>query len=230
MLEALEQIANSATAQQLNKRINQFQSKIFNLSRDEQALLRERLAAVLPAILMEADARTLRMEAAGWLRLLVQAAYLVQPGSVFRALVTAATHYPAIDKAECRAYLQMIVDCFWPFRHPYATYSWEQLPANATFLPLTKLFELNDDAIEESLMTVILQLPALDDRTLIDQVTPVALHWATHSDSGRRHRILPLLERISNPDTRAALEHLCRDQDPVVRANAQRTVEMAKSV
>ncbi len=227
MLELLEQIAAASTPQQLNKRVNQFQSKIFNLSRDEQALLRERLAGVLSETALKADLRALRLEAAGWLRLLVQAAYLAQPGSVFSVLVTAATHNPDIDATECRAYLNMIVDCFWPFRHPYAAYTWEQLPANSTFLPLMKLFALNDDAIEDSLITMLLQLPALDDRTLIDQVLPVALLWAAHSDSEHRQRILPLLKRINSADTHSALEQLCLDQNPVVRANAQQAVEMA---
>lgn len=135
VLELLEQIAGVATPHQLNKLVNRFQSKVWGLARDEQQLLRERLAHILSSITLQAEAPALRLEAAGWLRLLVQAAYLSQPGFIFSTLVMAATHNPAIEMAERRAYLHMLVDCFWPFRQPYAAYSWEQLPQILPFFP-----------------------------------------------------------------------------------------------
>src|SRR5579862_3103808 len=105
-IELLEHIADAPTSQQLTRLVNRFQSKIWSLSKDEQGMLRERLASVLTGIVLQANERSLRLEAAGWLRLLVQAAYLAQPASVFTTLVTAATRGKEIDAAECRAYLQ----------------------------------------------------------------------------------------------------------------------------
>jgi len=227
-LELLKQIAGVATPHHLNKLVNRFQSKIWGLSRDEQGLLRERLAHILSSMILQTEAPTLRLEAAGWLRLLVQAAYLSQPGFVFTTLVTAATHHPAIEMAERRAYLNMIVDCFWPFHQPYAAYSWEQLPPNATFLPLSALFALQDDAVEDALMTVFLQLPVINEPDLVEKILPTVLRWAASADADRRLRILPLLERMSDPAALAALQCLGNDQEQVVRINAQRTLELTR--
>lgn len=193
----LDLIAGAASPQQLNKLVNRFQGRIWNLSRDEQALLRERLAGVLSGLVLQSKTRALRLEAAGWMRLLVQTAYLSEPESVFITLVAAATQNREIDVAECRAYLKMIVDCFWPFRHPYSTYGWEKLPANAAFSPLAALFALNEDSIEDSLVAVFSQLPTLENSDITAGLLPVVLRWAKHPDSDRRQRVISLLARLN---------------------------------
>ncbi len=224
----LELIAGAASPQQLNKLVNRFQGKIWNLSRDEQALLRERLAEVLSGLVLQSKTRALRLEAAGWMRLLVQAAYLSEPGSVFITLIAAATRNGEIDVAERRAYLKMIVDCFWPFRHPYVTYNWEKLPANAGFSPLAALFALNEDSIEDSLVAVFSQLPTLDNCDITACLLPVVLRWAKHPDADRRQRVISLLARLDAADARAALEQLGSDNDPVVRLNTLQAVEASQ--
>lgn len=224
-IELLDLLAGAASPQQLNKLVNRFQGRIWNLSRDEQALLHERLAEVLSELVLRSKTRALRLEAAGWMRLLVQAAYLSEPDSVFITLVVAATRNEEIDVAECRAYLNMIVDCFWPFRHPYATYNWEKLPANAAFSPLAALFALNEDSIEDLLVAVFSQLPTLDNSEIAAGLLPVVLRWAKHPDPDRRQRVISLLARLDAADARAALEELKFDNDPAVRLEALRAVE-----
>jgi hypothetical protein len=229
-IELLDLIAGATSAHQLNKLVNKFQSKIWSLSKDEQGLLRERLAGTLSELVLQSQAPALRLEAAAWLRLLVQAAYLAEPAAIFTTLVAAATANRSIDDAERRAYLQMLVDCFWPFRHPYAAYTWQQLPPNAAFLPLTALFELNDDAIEDTLVIVFSQLPALDEGELQAALLPVALRWAAHADAELRQRIIPLLAQLGkDAAARAALEGLGRDPVATVRANAQRAINALQS-
>src|SRR5579864_3560106 len=118
--ELLQQVEKVASPQQLNKLVNKLQSKFWNLPKEEQALLRERLADALAIHVLQSSSRPLRLEAAGWLRMFAQAAYLPQPEQVFVTLVTAVTQNTTpdrpIDTRERAAYLSMIVDCFWAFR------------------------------------------------------------------------------------------------------------------
>jgi hypothetical protein len=224
-IELLDLIADATSPQQLNKHVNRFQGRIWNLSRDEQALLRERLAEVLSDLVLQSKMRELRLEAAGWMRLLVQAAYLSEPGSVFLTLIAAATRNSEFDVAECRDYLKMIIDCFWPFRQPYATYSWEKLPAIEAFSPLATLLVLNEDSIEDALVALFSQLPTLDNSEIAVALLPVVLRWAKHLDVDRRQRVISLLAGLAAADARVALEQLSFDNDPVVRHNALRALE-----
>lgn len=77
-------------------------------------------------------------------------------------------------------------------------------------------------------MTIFLQLPVIDEPDLIEKILPTVLRWAASADADRRLRILPLLERMSDPAALDALQCLGNDQEQVVRINAQRTLEMTR--
>ena len=64
------------------------------------------MADALARLMQHATGAPLRLEAAGWLGLFVQAAYLAQPEQVFVTLVTAAVH--TSDPNEQRAYLAQL--------------------------------------------------------------------------------------------------------------------------
>ena len=69
--ELLQQVERVVTPQQLNKLVNKLQSKLWNLPKEEQTLLRERLADALATHVLQSSSRPLRLEAAGWLRMFV---------------------------------------------------------------------------------------------------------------------------------------------------------------
>lgn len=223
--ELLQQIEAATTPQQVNKLVNKLQNKLWNLPKDEQTLLRERLADILTTFALQSTQRALRLEAAGWLRMLTQAAYLPQPESVFVTLVTAAVRTSKLDTHESAAYLHMIVDCFWPFRYPYPAFTWEAFPANAVFYPLALLLPQVDDYTQNALVTIFSELPTLDDTEIATHLLPVALQWAKHADSERRQRITTILARMSLPETREALRNLQSDTDPLVQSSARRAAE-----
>ncbi|HKV56729.1 MAG TPA: HEAT repeat domain-containing protein [Ktedonobacteraceae bacterium] len=223
--ELLQQIETIATPQQLNKRVNKLQSKIWHLPKQEQTLFRERLADMLTMFILQSKQRALRLEAAGWLRVFTQAAYLPQPEQTFVTLVTAATQNSQIDVHERAAYLKMIVDCFWPFRYPYPAFTWEVFPANSIFYALAPLLSDPDDYAQSMLIAIFSELPTLDENEITSYLLPVALQWATHSDSERRQRITTILARMGHQDALAALLHLQSDPDPLVQASARRAAE-----
>jgi hypothetical protein len=227
--ELLLQVEAVSSPQQLNKLVNKLQSKLWNLPKEEQTLLRERLADALATHVLQSSSRPLRLEAAGWLRMFVQAAYLPQPAHIFVTLVTAATQNTTsdrpIDTGERAAYLSMIVDCFWPFRYPYAAYTWEVFPANTVFYPLASLLTQHDDYMQDTLVIIFAELPTLDDADIATPLLPIALQWANHVDSERRQRITVVLSRMSHQDAQHALSILQADADPVVRASACRAAE-----
>jgi hypothetical protein len=174
---------------------------------------------------LHAPQRSLRLEAAGWLRMLTQAAFLPQPEHSFVTLVTAATQSSHIDAEECAAYLSMIVDCFWPFRYPYPAFTWEVFPANSVFYPLAPLLSQTDAAAQSLLITIFSELPTLDEAEIAPLLLPVALQWARHRDSERRQRICTILARMSHPDAQSALARLQSDADPLVQSCARRAAE-----
>ncbi|GAC1564724.1 MAG: hypothetical protein NVS3B14_00300 [Ktedonobacteraceae bacterium] len=223
--ELLQRIETAATPQQLNKLVNKLQGKIWNLPKQEQTLLRECLADILTTHTLQSTQRSLRLEAAGWLRMLTQAAYLPRPEQVFVTLVTVATRDGQVDTHERAAYLNMIVDCFWPFLYPYPAYAWEAYPANSVFYPLAPLLSHVDDFTQDILVMIFGELPDLDQSEIATHLLPVALQWARHTDSDRRQRITTILARMSHHDAQDALQRLQSDADPVVRASARRAAE-----
>ena len=223
--ELLHSIETTNSTKQLYKCINTLQSKLWNLPAQEQTLFRERLADILATHILHSPQRVLRLEAAGWLRMFTQAAYLPRPAQSFVTLVTAATQSSEIDAGERAAYLKMIVDCFWPFRYPYPAFTWEVFPANSIFYPLVSLFSHVDAPIQSMLIAIFSELPTLDEAEIAPHLLPVALRWAEHSDSARRQRICTILARLSSPDAQAALARLQSDADLLVQSSARRAAE-----
>lgn len=225
--ELLSQVERVTTPQQLTKLVNNLQTRLWNLSPEEQGLLRGRLADMLTTHVLEAPQASLRLEAAGWLRLFVQAAYLAQPEQVFVTLVTSAARASISGTGgvnERAAYLKMILDCFWPFRYPYPALTWEIFPANAVFYPLAPLLS-QDDYIQDTLVAIFAELPTLDDPEIEKHLLPVALKWSHHPDADRRQRITTILGCMSHSDAQKALNQLRSDADPVVQASACRAAE-----
>lgn len=227
--ELLHQVEEVTNPHRLTKVINTLQSRLWNLPAKEQTLLRERLADVLTLHVLQSPQVTLQLESAGWLRMLVQAALLRQPQQVFVTLVTAAVRSSTIDYRggvhELGAYLQMVFDCFWPFRYPYAAFNWEVFPTNEVFYPLAPLLSEGDDSIQDTLLTIFAELPTLDDAQIEEHLLPVALQWSKHADAERRQRITDILARMSHSSAQQALYWLQSDVDPVVRARARRAAE-----
>src|SRR5690349_7874761 len=223
--ELLRYIEITSNPRQLYKSINTLQSKLWSLPPQEQTLLRERLADILSAPILQAPERALRLEAASWLRMFTQATYLPQPEQSFVTFVTTATRTEHIDAAERATYLKMIVDCFWPFRYPYPAFTWEVFPANSIFYPLTALLAHSDEVAQSLLIAIFSELPRLDEAEIAPHLLPVALQWANHSDRERRQRICTILARLNHPEAQAALKHLQSDTDPLVQSSAHRAAE-----
>ncbi len=228
--DLLQQVESTSNPKQLSASINKLQNKLWGLPEQEQTLLRERLADILSARILQAPERSLRLEAAGWLRMFTQAIYLPQPEQSFVTFVTAATRTDLIDTGERAAYLKMIVDCFWPFRYPYPAFTWEVFPANSVFYPLVSLLSHTDKAAQSLLIAIFSELPTLDEAEIAPHLLPVALRWAGDGDSERRQRICTILARISHPEAQAALEHLQSDIDPLVQSSARRAAEKEQRV
>jgi hypothetical protein len=171
----------------------------------------------------------LRLEAAGWLRLLLQAGLVAQPQEVFVTLVTATVNASKCEQneqsegnsKELLTLLTLIFQCFWPFRHPYPAYTWELFPANDIFYPLALLFNHVGYEAQDTLIGIFSELPTLEDTELSPYLLPVALQWARHTDPERRRRIANVLARINQTSTHAALSQLLSDTDPVVRESAK---------
>src|SRR3989442_2898215 len=70
--ELFVQIQKATTPQQLTKLVNKLQSRIYNLSPAEQAVTRNQLTDSLSSLALRASQVSLRLEAAGWLRMFVQ--------------------------------------------------------------------------------------------------------------------------------------------------------------
>jgi hypothetical protein len=224
--ELLLQIQEVTSPKQLTNLVNRLQRGIWYLSPQEQLIERKQVADALARLMQHATGAPLRLEAAGWLRLFVQAAYLAQPEQVFVTLVTAVVH--TSDPNEQRAYLKMTFDCFWPFRYPYAAYNWESFPNNEVFYPLAPLLSQENDSIQDSLLTIFAELPSLEDEEIVEYLLPVALAWSTHPDSARRQRITTILALMNNYDAEEALSRLQADLDPLVSAGARRAAEKVR--
>lgn len=226
--ELLLQFQEVTTAAQVTKLANKVQDLITLLPPQEQAMERTLLASALTLLVQRASQVPVRLEAARWLRLLVQAAYISQPEKVFVTFVTAAVR-ASIESdrndVEQRTYLKMILDCFWPFHYPYAAYNWELFPRNAVFYPLAPLLSKGNDAIQDVLLTIFAELPTLNDQELAEHVLPAALAWSNHANPERRQRITAILALMSNSRAQEALQRLQVDPNPLVSTSAKRAVE-----
>ena len=222
--ELLVQVEEAKTPTQLTVAINRVQKRLWKLPASEQVAFRNDMLVVLSTHTLQSRQPALRMEAAGWLRLFVQAGFVVTPHEVFATLVTAATRISSTDNATTRerqAYLKMIFDCFWPFRHPYPAYTWQEFPANEVFYPLAPLISQADARTQDTLIGIFGELPSLNDAEIASHVLPVALQWANHSDPERRRRIANVLARLDNDSAQEALVCLLSDCDPYVQASAK---------
>jgi hypothetical protein len=223
--ELLLQLEEAATPAQLTGTMNKLQNLLWKLPDREQALFRKNLMHTLSMSVLQGAQEEVRLEAAGWLRLFVQAGLVTQPEDVFVTLVTAATHSTGGSQTTARnkqlAYLKLIFECFWPFRHPYPAYTWQVFPTNEAFYPLASLLNQGDYAIQDALIGIYAELPALDDKEILEHLLPVALYWSKHPDAERRRRVANVLARINQESAQEALCCLQSDADPIVQESAK---------
>ena len=224
--ELLLQMQEVTSPEQLTKLVNRLQRRTWYLPPQEQLIERKQVADALARLMQHATGASLRLEAAGWLRLFVQTAYLAQPEQVFVTLVTATVR--TSDPNEQRAYLKMTFDCFWPFRYPYAAYNWESFPNNEVFYPLALLLSQENDSIQDNLLTIFAELPSLEDEQILEYLLPVALAWSTHPDPERRQRITTILALLNNYAAQEALSRLQADPNPLVSTGARRAAEKVR--
>lgn len=231
--ELLLQLEEASSPASLSRIVNKIQPILWKQSSKEQSLARKHLLNVLTHHVLQGEDVALRLEAASWLRLLVQAGLVAQPQENFVTLVTAAVRatqngHHAASRKEQLAYLTMIFQCFWPFRYPYAAFSWQLFPANDVFYPLASLFTEADNEAQDTLMSIFAELPSLDDAEISRYLLPVALQWASDSDPERRRRIPNVLARINSASSDEALAQLQSDPDPIVRKNAKSAAGFAR--
>jgi hypothetical protein len=228
--ELIVQAEEATTVEQLNRVVNQIQEQLWELPPQEQTLLRSNLINTLTNHVLHATQMAIRIEAARWLRLLVQAGLVTRPADIFVTLVTATVRVPITgiglsvkeQEHERHSYLKLLFECFWPFRHPYPAYAWEEFPANEIFYPLASLLAGGDLRTQEAIIAVLTELPTLDDREITDALLPLALRWARHSNPEYRRRITDVLARMSHAQAQEALQCLLTDPEPTVRFSAQR--------
>lgn len=227
--ELLVQLDEATTPAHLSRLVNKLQVRIFKLPAQKQAVQRKRLADILTLHVLYSSATPLRIAAAGWLRMFVQAGLISYPGEIFVTLVTAVVRASAENNDEAiheqQAYLSMIFDCFWPYRYPYPAYSWEAFPDNEVFYPLTALLLQGNEETLDILISIFNELPTLNDENIAAQLLPLALRWASDTDSERRCRIANILCKMSHPAAQAALTQLQQDSNPLVVASARRAAE-----
>src|SRR6266566_4535993 len=185
------------------------------------------LTDALISLVHHASHASLRLEAAGWLRLFVQAAYPPHPEEIFVTLVTAAIRDDGDGNVQ-RANLKMIFECFWPFRYPYATYNWEKFPNNAVFYPLAPLLSHADACSQDILISIFAELPSLDDAEIAEYVLPFALKWSTDTNPERRQRITTILALMRNNAAQEALNRLQTDPHLLVSCKAKRAAEKVR--
>ncbi|MDQ6661027.1 MAG: hypothetical protein M3Z24_08690 [Chloroflexota bacterium] len=207
------------TPVQLNKAINELQDYLWNLPMQEQIPIRNYAIAALTTHVLQGRDSALRLEAARWLRLNVQAGFILAPEDVFVTLVTAATTSTELE--EQQAYLKMIFECFWPFRYPNTAYAWKLFPRTEVFYPLAPLLASDNIHLQDALIGIFAELPSLDDVEIVRYLLPVALSWSASDNPERRQRVATLLTRIADGHTDDALSRLEADSDPTVRDSAK---------
>lgn len=223
--ELLVQLEETSTPAQLTRIVNKIQNTLWKMSIQEQATLRTLLIAALTTHVLQNREEAMRIEAAGWLRLFVQAGLVPEPQAIFVTIVTATTQAQQGNEtgpsSEQQAYLKMIFDCFWPFRYPYPAFNWRQFPANEVFYPLAFLLASADDATQDRVIGIFSELPTLDDTEIQRYLLPVALQWSKHADAERRRRVAHVLARMSSTNAQEALDRLLSDPDPLVCESAK---------
>jgi hypothetical protein len=195
---SIRYLEEAKTAHQLTKAMNKIQSILWKLTSDAQLMASQRVTAVLSQHVLKASGASLRLEAAGWLRLLVQTGIVIQPETVFITLVTAAIHASQGDTQEnaheLRTYLKLIFESIWPFRSPYAAFPRELFPSHEVFYPLIPLLSQADTDMQESLLIILAELPTLDNVEIEEHLLPSALIESSHADPERRRRVPCILE------------------------------------
>jgi hypothetical protein len=222
--QLLLQVETATTPAQLEHAVNTLQQRSWSLPAHEQEMLSDHLIDALRVQILGATRVALRIEAAGWLRLLTQAGLTKDPRESFVTLVTAAVRAhgnPAASDDELLAYLKTIAECFLAFRYPYPAFSWQLFPDNAVFYPLAPLLIRADSDREEALLTIFAELSALDDPEIREYLLPVALRWSNDADAEHRRTVTGVITRMSHRDAQDALQRLQFDADPVVRASAR---------
>src|SRR5260221_1531996 len=76
--ELLAQIEETTTPAQLTKLVNKLQARLFKFPAQKQSILRKRLVDVLTTHVFHAPEAALRTAAAEWLRMVVQAGFILQ--------------------------------------------------------------------------------------------------------------------------------------------------------
>src|SRR5256885_8924711 len=92
--ELLLQLEEVTTPVHLTRTVNRAQNLLWKLPTKEQGAFRQNLVNVLSKHVLHGAQEEMRLEAAGWLRLFVQAGQVAQPADIFVTLVTAAIHAP----------------------------------------------------------------------------------------------------------------------------------------
>ena len=229
--ELLIQIEEASSPQQLTKTVNIVQKRLWKLSYQKQVLQRKRLLDALSIQVLHSPVPSVRLEAVGWLRTLIQAGMVTEPKDVFVTVVTVTKMLAHTDNKkdtqELLAYLKILFDCFWPFRFPYPAFTREAFPCNEVFYPLVPLLSRPDADVQDMLVSIFAEFPRLDDAVIVEYLLPVALAWSGHSDPERRRRISTVLARMDNTRAQEALERLEADSDPVVRARARQAAELS---
>lgn len=229
LTDLLKKVEQASKPAQLMRAVNQVQVRLWKLDASKQGEKRAYLVDALIEHVLHSSSPALRLEAASNLRAFVQSALVAEPQKILVTLVTAATRASqsrteeSID--EQQAYLKMIFDCFWPFRYPYASYTWEFFPPNELFYPLAPLMGQHNPAIQAELLGIFAELPTLDDPEIAQHVLPVALAWSADADAERRRQTTYIFALINENSAREALQRLMMDADDVVRACAKRACE-----
>jgi hypothetical protein len=226
--ELLTRVEEARTARQLTKAVNKLQNRLWKLPPNAQLLPRRRLLDALTSYVLYASDASLRLEAASWLRLLLQAGFVSKPDAVFATLVTAAIRAFQMETPahiqEFANYLTMIFDSFSPFRIPSPALPRNLFPANEVFYPLAPLLGQVDAQHQESLLTIFAELPTLDDAEIGEHLLPVALRWSNHADAELRSQVITILARMSHPSAQDALYRLQFDHNPLVSARAKQAI------
>src|SRR5258708_30776422 len=178
--ELLLRLQEASSAAQLSRTMNRLQAATWHTPTKDKATISNNILHVLTRHVLKGTQPKLRIEAASWLRLLVQAGLVTQPEEIFVTLVTAASRpllqdNVAVDTSEQKCYLTMIFQCFWPFRHPYPAFSRQVFPANQVFYPLAPLINTTDMAVQDTLLSIFAELPTLHDPEIQTYLLPVNL-------------------------------------------------------
>jgi hypothetical protein len=224
--ELLVQLEEVTTPAHLTKTANTIQYQLWKLPEKEQMLTRKRMIATLSSHTLQGTGAALRLEAASWLRLFLQAGLVAKPEDIFVTLVTAAVQKPspeinATTLREQKTLLSLLFQCFWPFHFPYPAYRWELFPNNEVFYPLASLLDYADVEMQNTLIGIFAELPRLDDAVMLEFVLPLALRWSKLNDPEHRRRVPNILARMNQESALQALDRLLADADPQVKESAR---------